>query len=79
MENDLKIEEYFFERTGHKLNDYIAEHMTKMITKYGWDLFQESLEITLDRNDIKTFEMPSDFIKYQYGVCRNKHNSSRWE
>lgn len=79
MENDLKIEEYFFERTGHKLNDYIAEHMTKMITKYGWDLFQESLEITLDRNDIKTFEMPADFIKYQYAVCKNKHNSSRWE
>lgn len=73
------IQELFERRTGYLMSDYIAEHLSKALNKYGIELFKKALNITLDRNEVKKFETPADFIKYMYGVCRNLTITNTWE
>lgn len=73
------IQEYFERRTGYIMNEYIAEHLSKILNKYERNIFTEALKITLDRNEVKGFETPTDLVKYMYGVCRNLVNGNNWE
>lgn len=73
------IQEYFERRTGYVMNEYVAEHLSKALNKYERNIFIEALKITLDRNEVKGFETPTDLVKYMYGVCRNLVNGHNWE
>ena len=73
------IQEYFERRTGHRMNEYIAEHLSKALNKYDGEIFKSSLKITLDRHEVKNFDTPCDLIKYMYAVCRNIANQIKWE
>lgn len=73
------IKDYFERRSERKMNEYVAAHFMNAITKYSKEIFDKSLEITLDRNEIYPFETPEDFVKYLYGVCRNMKCAISWE
>lgn len=75
----ITIKEIFESEIGHKMNDYIIEHFTNMLTKYNEKLFFQAFDVVINRNKVINFETPTDLVRYMYAVLKNMALSTSWE